>query len=38
MSSPLILVNLKTYKEGLGPRAHAIATAAQTVAQETVVH
>lgn len=37
MSSPLILINLKTYKEGLGPRAHAIATAAQTVAQESGV-
>ena len=37
MSSPLILINLKTYKEGLGSRAHAIATAAQTVAQESGV-
>ena len=35
MSSPLILVNLKTYKEGMGNRAHMIAQAAQTVAQES---
>jgi triosephosphate isomerase len=35
MASPLILINLKTYKEGMGPRAHAIATAAQLVAQES---
>ncbi|OPY38502.1 MAG: Triosephosphate isomerase [Methanoregula sp. PtaU1.Bin051] len=35
MSLPLILINLKTYKEGMGPRAHAIATAAQQVAQES---
>jgi len=37
MSSPLILVNLKTYKEGMGSRAHAIATAAQAIAQESGV-
>jgi triosephosphate isomerase len=37
MSSPFILVNLKTYKEGMGPRAHVIASAAQTVAQESGV-
>jgi triosephosphate isomerase len=35
MSSPLILVNLKTYKEGMGNRAHMIAQAAQMVAQES---
>ncbi|MEN6443452.1 MAG: triose-phosphate isomerase [Methanoregula sp.] len=35
MSSPLILVNLKTYKEGMGNRAHQIATAAQLVARES---
>jgi len=35
MPSPLILINLKTYKEGMGSRAHAIATAAQLVAQES---
>jgi triosephosphate isomerase len=35
MSSPLILVNLKTYKEGTGNRAHQIATAAQLVARES---
>jgi triosephosphate isomerase len=37
MSPPLILINLKTYKEGMGPRAHAIATAAQMVARESSV-
>jgi triosephosphate isomerase len=37
MSSPLILVNLKTYKDGMGARAHAIATAAQMVTQESGV-
>ena len=37
MSSPLILVNLKTYKEGTGNRAHQIATAAQLVARESGV-
>ena len=35
MTSPLILVNLKTFKEGMGNRAHMIATAAQSVARET---
>ena len=37
MSSPLILVNLKTYKEGTGNRAHQIATDAQLVARESGV-
>lgn len=37
MSSPLILVNLKTYKEGMGNRAHMIAQAAQAVSQESGV-
>jgi triosephosphate isomerase len=37
MSSPLVLVNLKTYKEGTGNRAHMIAQAAQLVAQESGV-
>jgi len=37
MSSPLILVNLKTYREGTGNRAHMIAQAAQMVAQESGV-
>ena len=37
MTSPFILVNLKTYKEGMGNRAHMIAQAAQTVAQESGV-
>jgi len=37
MSSPLILVNLKTYKEGVGNRAHQITTAAQLVAKESGV-
>jgi triosephosphate isomerase len=35
MTLPLILINLKTYKEGMGNRAHMIATAAQLVARET---
>jgi triosephosphate isomerase len=35
MTAPLILVNLKTYKEGMGNRAHQIATAAQLVARES---
>jgi triosephosphate isomerase len=35
MPAPFILVNLKTYREGMGPRAHAIATAAALVAQES---
>lgn len=37
MPSPMILVNLKTYKEGTGNRAHQIATAAQLVARESGV-
>jgi len=37
MPSPLILVNLKTYKEGTGNRAHQIATAAQLVTRESGV-
>jgi triosephosphate isomerase len=37
MTSPLILINLKTFREGMGPRAHAIATAAQMVSQESGV-
>jgi triosephosphate isomerase len=37
MPSPLILVNLKTYQEGMGNRAHLIANAAQAVAQESGV-
>ncbi len=37
MTSPLILVNLKTYKEGMGNRAHMIAQAAEKVAQESGV-
>jgi triosephosphate isomerase len=35
MSSPLILINFKTYRESMGPRAHAIATAAQLVSKES---
>ena len=35
MSSPLILVNLKTFREGMGSRGHMIANAAQLVARET---
>lgn len=35
MPAPFILINLKTYKEGMGPRAHAIASAAQLVASES---
>ena len=35
MPSPLILVNLKTYKEGTGSRAHMIAQAAELVAKES---
>jgi triosephosphate isomerase len=35
MSSPLILVNLKTFKEGMGNRGHMIANAAQLVAHES---
>jgi triosephosphate isomerase len=37
MSSPLILVNLKTFREGMGSRGHMIANAAQLVAHETGV-
>lgn len=37
MSSPLVLVNLKTYKEGMGNRAHLIANEAQRVMQESGV-
>ena len=35
MVSPFILVNLKTYKEGMGSNAHRIAAAAETVARES---
>lgn len=37
MSAPLILVNLKTFKEGMGNRGHMIANAAQLVARESGV-
>jgi triosephosphate isomerase (TIM) len=37
MTKPLILVNLKTYREGMGNRAHLIATAAQLVSRESGV-
>jgi len=37
MASPLILVNLKTYTEGMGNRAHLIANAAQIITKETGV-
>ena len=37
MSSPLILINAKTFKEGMGNRAHMIANAAQLVAHESGV-
>jgi triosephosphate isomerase (TIM) len=37
MPSPLILVNLKSYKEGTGSRAHMIAQAAELVAKESGV-
>ena len=37
MPSPLILVNLKTYKEGTGSRAHMIAQTAEVVARESGV-
>nr|WP_321352122.1 triose-phosphate isomerase [uncultured Methanoregula sp.] len=37
MTSPLVLVNLKTYKEGMGNRAHLIANEAQRVMQESGV-
>ncbi|ACL17038.1 triose-phosphate isomerase [Methanosphaerula palustris] len=35
MSSQFILVNLKAYKEGMGPRAHMIARAAEEVSEES---
>lgn len=35
MSSQFILVNLKVYKEGMGPRAHLIARAAEEVSGES---
>jgi len=37
MPSPLILVNLKTFREGMGNRAHMIAQAAELVARESGV-
>ena len=37
MVSPLILVNLKTYHEGMGQNAHRIAAAAETVGRESGV-
>lgn len=37
MASPFILVNLKTYEEGTGERAHRIAGAAEQVAEESGV-
>jgi triosephosphate isomerase len=37
MPSPFILVNLKTYKEGAGNRAHMIAQAAELVSRESGV-
>ncbi|MFA5347403.1 MAG: triose-phosphate isomerase [Methanoregula sp.] len=37
MPSPFILVNLKTFREGMGNRAHMIANAAQLVAHESGV-
>jgi triosephosphate isomerase (TIM) len=37
MSSPLILVNLKTFREGMGSRGHMIANAAQLIAHESGV-
>ena len=37
MPSPLILINLKTFREGMGNRAHLIANAAQLVAHESGV-
>ena len=37
MPSPFILVNIKTFKEGMGNRAHMIANAAQLVAHESGV-
>ncbi|NMA10603.1 MAG: triose-phosphate isomerase, partial [Methanomicrobiales archaeon] len=35
MDSPFILVNLKTYQEGMGHNAHRIAAAAEIVAKES---
>jgi triosephosphate isomerase len=35
MVKPFILINLKAYREGVGHRAHKIATAAQAVARES---
>ena len=35
MPSPFILVNVKTFREGMGNRAHMIANAAQLVARES---
>jgi len=37
MVSPFILVNLKTYQEGMGSNAHRIAAAAEAVARESGV-
>jgi triosephosphate isomerase len=37
MSSPRIIINLKTYAEGYGPRAHRIAADAQMVSEESGV-
>ena len=37
MPSPLILINLKTYREGMGNRAHMIAQVAELVAGESGV-
>lgn len=37
MTSPLILINLKTYREGMGNRAHMIAKVADQVMQESGV-
>ena len=37
MASPLILINAKTFREGMGNRAHMIANAAQLVAHESGV-
>jgi triosephosphate isomerase (TIM) len=37
MVSPFILINLKTYREGMGQHAHRIASAAQAVASDSGV-
>jgi triosephosphate isomerase len=37
MVSPFILINLKTYREGMGQQAHRIASAAQAVAADSGV-